>query len=90
MRDGAVRFADVFRPNSRDKVPVLLITGVYRKDTLWRALANLKEKVNPYMSCEAINTEWWRNLCIEEPRWDEMFARLRNSLATRNKHALKI
>ena len=59
MRDGSVLFADVFRPNFRDKVPVLLNTGVYQKDKLWRPPADLEEEANPYMNWETVNPEWW-------------------------------
>ena len=49
LRDGSVLYADVFRPSLRDKVPVLLNTGVYQKDKLWRPPADLEEEANNHL-----------------------------------------
>ncbi|MGE0558372.1 MAG: CocE/NonD family hydrolase [Burkholderiales bacterium] len=59
LRDGTILYADVFRPNFREKVPVILNTGPYQKDKLWRPPADLEEDANPYMNWETVNPEWW-------------------------------
>jgi predicted acyl esterase len=32
MRDGTILYADVFRPDTTDKVPVIMNISVYQKD----------------------------------------------------------
>ena len=59
LRDGTVLYADVFRPNFRGKVPVILNTGPYQKDKLWLPPKDLEEDANPYMNWETVNPEWW-------------------------------
>jgi putative CocE/NonD family hydrolase len=59
MRDGSVLYADVFRPDTSEKVPVIINTSVYQKDKLWVPPEDLEEKANPYMNWEAVNPEWW-------------------------------
>ena len=59
MRDGAILFADVFRPDIDEKVPVIMNTSVYQKDKLWMPPADLEEEANPYMNWEAVNPQWW-------------------------------
>jgi uncharacterized protein len=59
MRDGTILYADIFRPETTEKVPVLFNTSVYQKDKLWVPPADLEEKANPYMNWETVNPEWW-------------------------------
>ena len=59
MRDGTILYADIFRPDTTEKVPVLFNTSVYQKDKLWVPPADLEEKANPYMNWETVNPEWW-------------------------------
>jgi len=59
LRDGTVLYADIFRPDTTEKVPVILNTSVYQKDKLWVPPADLEEKANPYMNWETVNPEWW-------------------------------
>ncbi len=59
LRDGTLLYADVFRPNFRERVPVILNTGPYQKDKLWQPPADLEEKANPYMNWETANPLWW-------------------------------
>jgi len=59
LRDGTILYADVFRPNFREKVPVILNTGPYQKDKLWLPPKDLGEDANPYMNWETVNPEWW-------------------------------
>ena len=35
MRDGTLLYADVFRPDTTEKVPVIINISVYQKDKLW-------------------------------------------------------
>lgn len=58
LRDGTVIYADVFRPNFRESVPVILNAGPYQKDKLWIPPADLEEKANPHMNWETANPEW--------------------------------
>ena len=37
MRDGTIIYADVFRPETTERVPVILNVSVYQKDKLWVA-----------------------------------------------------
>jgi len=59
MRDGTLLYADVFRPDTTEKVPVILNISVYQKDKLWVPPPDLEEKANPYMNWETVNPEWW-------------------------------
>ena len=59
MRDGTILYADVFRPDTTDKVPVIFNTSVYQKDKLWVPPADLEEEANPYMNWETVNPLWW-------------------------------
>jgi predicted acyl esterase len=59
MRDGTLLYADVFRPETTEKVPVILNISVYQKDKLWVPPPDLEEKANPYMNWETVNPEWW-------------------------------
>jgi uncharacterized protein len=47
MRDGARLRADVFRPKSGPRVPVIMNLGIYQKDKRWIPPDDLEEKVNP-------------------------------------------
>ena len=35
MRNGTLLYADVFRPDTTEKVPVIINISVYQKDKLW-------------------------------------------------------
>jgi putative CocE/NonD family hydrolase len=59
MRDGTLLYADVFRPDTGEKAPVIMNIGVYQKDKLWIPPADLDEAANPYMNWETVNPEWW-------------------------------
>src|SRR5687768_2053815 len=59
MRDGTILCADVFRPDTAEKVPVILNVSVYQKDKLWVPPADLEEQANPYMNWETVNPLWW-------------------------------
>jgi uncharacterized protein len=59
MRDGTLLYADVFRPDTTDKVPIIINIGVYQKDKLWVPPPDLEEAANPYMNWETVNPEWW-------------------------------
>jgi predicted acyl esterase len=59
MRDGARLMADVFRPQSGDRVPAILNLGPYQKDKLWVVPPTLEEAPNDWMNWETANPEWW-------------------------------
>ena len=59
MRDGARLRADVFRPKSAGRVPVIINLGSYQKDKLWVPPPDLEEKPNEYMNWETVNPLWW-------------------------------
>ena len=59
LRDGTFLYADIFRPDTAEKVPVILNVSVYQKDKLWVPPADLDEKANPHMNWETVNPEWW-------------------------------
>jgi len=60
MRDGAVLYADVFRPDGgEERFPVIMNISVYQKDKLWVPPADLEEGPNPYMNWETANPLWW-------------------------------
>ncbi|HEV2042716.1 MAG TPA: hypothetical protein VGT81_22180, partial [Casimicrobiaceae bacterium] len=48
MRDGARLRADVFRPKTGGRFPVIINLGAYQKDKLWVPPADLEEAPNPY------------------------------------------
>ena len=59
-RDGAILYADVFRPGGGgERFPAIMNIGVYQKDKLWIPPADLEEKPNPYMNWETANPLWW-------------------------------
>ena len=59
LRDGTYLYADIFRPKTDEKVPVILNTSVYQKDKLWVPPADLEEEPNPHMNWETVNPLWW-------------------------------
>jgi len=59
MRDGARLKADLFRPKSGGRFPVIINIGSYQKDKLWIPPPDLEEAPNPYMNWETVNPLWW-------------------------------
>ncbi|HSQ04956.1 MAG TPA: CocE/NonD family hydrolase, partial [Burkholderiales bacterium] len=59
MRDGTLLCADVFRPDTPERVPAITNIGVYQKDKLWVPPADLGEEANPHMNWETVNPLWW-------------------------------
>ena len=59
MRDGSLLYGDIFRPDLKEKVPVILNIGVYQKDKLWVPPADLEEDANEHMNWETVNPLWW-------------------------------
>src|SRR5258706_14498855 len=64
MRDGAILYADVFRPANEtagtdERFPAIMNISVYQKDKLWVPPADLEEGPNPYMNWETANPLWW-------------------------------
>jgi len=60
MRDGAVLYADVLRPDGgAERFPAIMTIGPYQKDRLWIPPADLEEKANPYLAWETANPLWW-------------------------------
>jgi len=59
VRDGARLKADIFRPATPGRYPVILNIGGYRKDKVWVPPADLEEKANPLMNWETVNPLWW-------------------------------
>ncbi|MCX7135181.1 MAG: CocE/NonD family hydrolase [Proteobacteria bacterium] len=59
LRDGTVLYADVFRPDTTEKVPVIMNLTVYQKDKLWIPPTDLEEEANPHMNWETVNPNWW-------------------------------
>ena len=59
LRDGTVLYADIFRPETATRVPVIFNTSVYQKDKLWVPPADLEEEANPHMNWETVNPQWW-------------------------------
>src|ERR1019366_4556879 len=59
MRDGAILYADVFRPKGAGKFPAIINISAYQKDKVWVPPADLEEKANPYMTWETVNPLWW-------------------------------
>jgi len=59
LRDGTRLKADLFRPKSSSRFPVLINIGSYQKDKLWVPPDDLEEAANPYMNWETVNPLWW-------------------------------
>ncbi len=59
MRDGARLKADLFRPKSDGRFPVIVNMGTYQKDKLWVPPPDLEEAPNEYMNWETVNPLWW-------------------------------
>ena len=60
LRDGAVLYADVLRPDGgADRFPAIMTLGPYQKDKLWIPPDDLEEEANPYMAWETANPMWW-------------------------------
>ena len=60
MRDGAMLYADVFRPDGgAERFPAIMNIGPYQKDKLWIPPDDLEEKANPYLNWETANPLWW-------------------------------
>jgi len=59
LRDGARLRADVFRPKSAGRFPVIINLGSYQKDKLWIPPPDLEEAANPHMNWETVNPLWW-------------------------------
>ena len=59
MRDGAILYADIFRPKGAGKFPAIVNISAYQKDKVWVPPADLEEKANPYMTWETMNPLWW-------------------------------
>jgi len=59
MRDGARLKADVFRPKSGGRFPVIVNLSSYQKDKLWVPPPDLEEAPNRYMNWETPNPLWW-------------------------------
>src|SRR5262245_965837 len=60
MRDGAILYADVLRPDcGAERVPAIMTIGPYQKDRLWIPPEDLEEKANPYLCWETANPLWW-------------------------------
>jgi putative CocE/NonD family hydrolase len=59
MRDGAILYADVFRPTEAGTFPAIVNISAYQKDKVWVPPADLEEKANPHMTWETVNPEWW-------------------------------
>lgn len=57
LRDGTILYADIFRPDTAEKCPVIMNISVYQKDKLWIPPADLEEKANPHMNWETVNPE---------------------------------
>jgi putative CocE/NonD family hydrolase len=60
MRDGAILYADVLRPDTGgERVPAIMNIGPYQKDRLWIPPEDLEEKANPYLAWETGNPMYW-------------------------------
>src|SRR6266566_8223575 len=63
MREGAVLRANVYRPNTSERFPVILTVGPYGKDLHFEdfdagAYAQIDEH-GPYLNWETPNPDWW-------------------------------
>ncbi|MEH6607537.1 MAG: CocE/NonD family hydrolase [Pseudomonadales bacterium] len=54
LSDGSYLVADIFRPDSNEKFPVIMSMGLYQKD-----LDYLPHGANPYGHRETENPNWW-------------------------------
>jgi uncharacterized protein len=60
MRDGAMLYADILRPDGGDeRFPAIMNIGPYQKDRLWIPPEDLEERANPYLAWETANPLWW-------------------------------
>jgi uncharacterized protein len=60
MRDGAILYADVLRPDTGgEPVPAIMNIGPYQKDRLWIPPHDLEEEANPYLAWETGNPLYW-------------------------------
>jgi predicted acyl esterase len=60
LRDGAILYANVFRPDGgSERFPAIMNMGPYQKDKLWIPPEDLEEKANPYLAWETANPLWW-------------------------------
>ena len=46
MRDGAILYADIFRPKEAGKFPAIVNISAYQKDKIWVPPSDLEEKAN--------------------------------------------
>ena len=61
MRDGAILYADIFRPDGgAERFPAIMNIGPYQKDRLWIPPDDLEEKANQHLAWETANPVWWR------------------------------
>lgn len=63
VRDGAVLRANVYRPNTSERFPVIMTVGPYGKDLHFeefdpKAYAQIAEH-GPYLNWETPNPDWW-------------------------------
>ena len=60
MRDGAILYADVLRPDTGgERVPAIMNIGPYQKDKVWIPPHDLEEEANPYLAWETGNPMYW-------------------------------
>ncbi|KAB1139652.1 CocE/NonD family hydrolase [Streptomyces luteolifulvus] len=63
VRDGTVLRADVFRPSSPGRYPVIMTHGPYGKDIHFEdfnaGAYSIIDEHGPYMNWETVNPEWW-------------------------------
>ncbi len=59
MRDGALLYADIFRPHENGEFPAIVNISCYQKDKVWVPPHDLEEEANPYMTWETVNPVWW-------------------------------
>lgn len=59
MRDGAILKADIFRPESTERFPIIMTMSAYQKDWLWVPPPDVEEAPNQYMNWETPNPLWW-------------------------------
>jgi uncharacterized protein len=60
LRDGALLYGDIFRPDGgSERFPVIMTTGPYMKDKLWIVPEDLEEPQNEHMNWETANPLWW-------------------------------
>ena len=60
MRDGAILYADVLRPDTGgERVPAIMNIGPYQKDKIWIPPHDLEEEANPHLAWETGNPMYW-------------------------------